>query len=131
MIIRCETNNDWNRFYLPDINSMQELKEYADKNIPVECYMLGGRHRHSIYLEEDMRFVHLYLNNYLQYYEITAYILTEEKLDKINKTVCLNCYNNHDYDLCCKYIKEELGCKNYIEKPITISKFKKFISKFL
>jgi hypothetical protein len=130
MIIRCETNNDYNRFYLPDITTMEELKKFADKNIPIKCYMLGGRYKYRIYLIDDMRLVHLYLNNYLQYYEIRGYIFDEKELDELDKNICSNCkHNKEGCSFTCEYEEVDSGCKNYQEKQM--SKFKKFISKLI
>jgi len=132
MLIRCETSNNYNRFYISNINTMQELKEYADKNIPLECYMLDGRYKHSIYLDKEMTLVHLYLNNYLQYYEIYGYIFNQEELNNVHKTICCNClYNDYNYDLNCEYIKNDIWCKNYMEKHIPTIKrlIKKYFNK--
>jgi len=97
---------------------MEELKEYADKNIPIECYMLHGRSMGSIYIKDDMTFVHLYLNNYLQYYEIDGYLLNQKEINYIHKNICKNClYSEYNYDLDCRYIKDREGCKNYFITP--------------
>ena len=97
---------------------MEELKGYADKNIPIECYMLHGRSMGSIYIKDDMTFAHLYLNNYLQYYEIDGYLLNQKEINEIHNNVCKNClYNEYNYNLDCIYIKDGEGCKNYFMTP--------------
>jgi NTP pyrophosphatase (non-canonical NTP hydrolase) len=106
MIIRCETQNDYDRFYIPDKNSLDELKEYAENNMPIKCYKLGCRSKYSIYLEEELKEVYLYLNNYLHYYNVLGYLMTEDEYEKIQEEQCKKC-KNYSYNW---------GCNNCYEK---------------
>jgi len=98
---------------------MEELKKYAKENIPIESYLLRRRYKRTIYLREDATLVHLYLNNYLHYFELIGYLGDQEMIKAIDN-ICKNCVHHSDYDWECTYIKDDSGCKNYKEKPINI-----------
>jgi len=119
LFICCESNDNSDRFFLPDINSMEELKKYAKDNIPIESYLLYRRYKRTIYLKEDVTFVHLYLNNYLHYYEIIGYLGDQKMIQEVDN-YCKSCSHHSDYDWECTYIKNDSGCKNYKEKTISI-----------
>jgi hypothetical protein len=123
MFIRCRTDNSSDEYYLPEINNMDELKEYERNNIPVEAYLLGGRCNRTIYAIEDMNFVHLNLNNYLYFYEIVGYYADQErikeKLKALQEACCYNCRKNSDYSSNCVYVDDEHGgCKKHEERPM-------------
>jgi len=119
MFLYCESDNNWDRFYLPNIGDIKELKEYVKNNTPIEAYLLRRRYKNTIYSKEDCNFVHLYLNNYLHYRSIYGYFYHyKDEIEKIEKICnCSNCYENREWGSCV-YIKDETGCKNFKEKPM-------------
>lgn len=121
MFLYCESNNNWDKFYLPNIDDMDELKQYVKNNMPIDAYLLGNRHKGTIYNKEDCNFVHLYLNNYLHYRSIYGYFSDEETIENIEKTCnCNNCTKNDGWH--CVYVKTDSGCKYFKEKPIGLLK---------
>lgn len=118
MFIRCETDNHYDRYYLPDINELIDLKVYADTNMPIKCYKVDYRYLNNVYLEEDLIEVYLYLNNYLHYYKLYSYLKTIEEYENILEEQCSLCSDyKHNWG-CQSTYKENKNnkCYNYKEK---------------
>ena len=125
MFIRCETNNKWDRFYIPNIETMKDLKEYADKDMPIECYKLTFNHFGDIYFKEENQLVHLYLNNFLYYKQIEISMMSESEWELLYKNNCKNCTHNSSYHCRFEFTLED-NCKSF-KKQIT---FKDLFNKF-
>jgi hypothetical protein len=117
MIIGCETQNDCDRFYIPDKNSLDELKEYAKNNMPIKCYYVNRIRKRCIVIENNLKEVHLYLNNYLFYKDISDYyiLLTQKEFDNFYSSQCKLCYKNkYSCSLRCNFDPgDNFKCNNY------------------
>jgi hypothetical protein len=116
MFIRCESDNGSDRFYLPNFNELDELKEYAENNMPIKCYLLNTRHCYSIFLSDEMTPIYLYLNNFLYYREIyNLYLMTTKEYNNLYLEQCQYCHlKNYDFGLQCIYEKDDdLKCINF------------------
>lgn len=117
MLITCVTSNGYeNKFYLPSINSIDELKEYADKNIPIKCFEAYHMTCNDVFIKEALKECYVYLNNYM-YYKVTDdkyNVLTYKENNFLVKTYCNNCSNTNSYG-CLKFYNksEDLSCKNF------------------
>ena len=121
MIVRCESQNDNRDYYIiKDANNLDELKKYADKNIPIKCKKIRWTRLRKIFLDTGIE-VNMYLNNYLWYSDVTDYyyLMSEDEADEVEKVNCTDCRNNTDWGGCFKGYKkfEGIKCENYKEKP--------------
>lgn len=121
MIVRCESQNDNRDYYIiNDANNLDELKEYADKNLPIKCLKISETRLRRIFLDVGIE-VNMYLNNYLWYSDVTNYyyLMSEDQADEIQKTNCTNCLNNSNWAGCFlgyKNNKVDMNCVDY-EQP--------------
>lgn len=120
MLIRCESNNNSDDFYLPEFNSLDEIKEYANNNIPIKCYKaFYVEGNGQVRITNEMRVTYLYLNNYLHYYDITKHygLMTRETYNKASKTYCSKCkYKNINRFWGCQYPMNNDGTCGCYEK---------------
>jgi hypothetical protein len=119
MLIRCESNNGSDEFYIEHFikDDYIKLEHYAKYNMPIKCYKLGWTSKGSIYLEKDLKEVCLYLNNYLHYYQIYGYLKNNEEYENIHND-CLMC-GNYDRSFGCQSFYKEFKnskCLNYEDK---------------
>ncbi|GAA4879190.1 hypothetical protein GCM10023310_69150 [Paenibacillus vulneris] len=116
--IRCEdTRGNYERFVIPDVNTIDELKEYADKNLPIKCFRMGSRHKSAIYIEEEFETVYLYLNQYAFYKQIHPYIMRKDEFERLTVTQCTTCaLESRDYGWYCSFKNSESDCSNYEKK---------------
>jgi len=120
MIVRCESQNDNRDYYIiNDANNLDELKNYADKNLPIKCLKISETKLRRIFLDIGIE-VNVYLNNYLWYSDVTSYyyLMSEDQAEEIEKANCTNCYNNTEWAGCFRGYKKGEGMKffNYKEK---------------
>ncbi len=116
MFIKCISDNNRDMFYLPDFNKLDDIKEYADKNMPIKCFKVKWSRKRTIFIKEDYTSVYLYLSNYLHYYKINGYLMLEKQYEKIHNGLCEQCKNySFSYGCLDIYKKEENtdNCLNY------------------
>ncbi|GED72318.1 hypothetical protein BRE01_60200 [Brevibacillus reuszeri] len=126
LLIECD---GYDRYLVKEVDNLDELREYSQKNLPIKCYELGHRYKKGIYLFEELFEESVYLSNYKSVYEISGLLMDDQEFDELENSVCLNCKwceSTFRATWECKYIPLEDGsCKKYEEK--ILSKIKKWM----
>lgn len=126
IIIQCETSNAFDLFYIPDKNTLDELKEYAENNMPIKCFYIYNFEKRYIVEYDTLKEVYLYLNNYLYYKDISEHctLMKEIEFNNFHNNQCNLCYkDDYNYGLGCSLdiIYDSINghrCNNFRKKKV-------------
>lgn len=124
MFIGCERGNYPDHYYIEGIESLEELQEYIQKQMPIMGRKVDHRYNRSAVLREDTYCGLIYLNNYLNIYKASLYFIDQELLNQLNQEKCKSCTEYNDGWGCFSRYKpdDENICANYNEPKSKIQK---------
>lgn len=121
LIISCKKSSGGvDHYVLPEMESIEQVREYARKELPIECYSTFYIHKRNILEADCFRKCFVYLNNYISFSDVTTTYFTmfEDDVKRLQKEKCNTCKNKDNIFGCSigyKQGEELIDCLNYEE----------------